>query len=170
MFMIDNTEWPYPVDITRNAEIRSSDVSGEMLDGSYYNDVLGTYMNYTVKVVGPLNRRSELYILYEMLATPVPDHTFVLPYNNDTVIVVGRIEGISDVYVRLANGEQYWRGLQFNIIANTPSKEVTAAGIVSRGRSLMPSFPDVSEGDTYTWHDGAWMQTVDYNNADITHY
>lgn len=170
MFMIDGSAWEYPIDVTRNPDIRASEVSGEMLDGSYYNDVRGTYMNYTVKVVGPLNQRDALYSLYEQISAPVPDHTFTLPYNNDTVIVVGRVEGISDVYVRLSGGAQYWRGLQFNIIANVPTKDVTLSGIVARGRQLMPSAADNSEGDTWVWHDGAWVRGVSYENADIIRF
>lgn len=170
MFIIDGNEWPYPIDVTREADIRPSEVSGEMLDGSYYNDVLGTYYNYTVKVVGPLNRRDALATLYEALTEPVEGHVFILPDNNGTRQIAGRVENVSDVYVRLANGGQYWRGLQFSIISNHSSKALTGAQIVSRGRAAMPEVAVHAEGDTWVWTNGAWAQTVHYDDADVMHF
>lgn len=170
MFTIDGMTWPYPVDVTRNAEMRASEVSGEMLDGSYYNDVLGTYMNYTVRVVCPLNQRNLANSLYEILTEPVEGHSVTLPYNGTTVIVVGRIENVSDVLVLLPNGQQYWKGLQFTVIANHASRSLSGNEIISRGRMVMPETVDVTEGDTWTWHNGAWVQSVDYDDADVKRY
>lgn len=170
MFMIDGSEWGWPIDVTREADIRPSEVSGEMLDGSYYNDVLGTYMNYTVKVVGPLNHRDALATLYEVLSEPVEGHTFILPYNNGTIQIAARVRGISDVYVRFTNGEQYWRGLQFNLVSNHASRTLSGAEIISRGRAPMPEAAEHNEGDTWIWHNGAWAETVTYDNADTTRY
>ena len=170
MFTIDGMTWPYPVDVTRNAEMRASEVSGEMLDGSYYNDVLGTYMNYTVRVVCPLNQRNLANSLYEILTEPVEGHSVTLPYNGTTVIVVGRIENVSDVLVLLPNGQQYWKGLQFTVIANHASRSLSGSEIISRGRMVMPETVDVTEGDTWTWHNGAWVQSVDYDDADVKRY
>ena len=170
MFSIDGMTWPYPVDVTRNADIRASEVSGEMLDGSYYNDVKGTYFNYTVKVAVPLNQRDLATQYYEALVDPVEGHSFVLPYNQSTVIVSGRVEGVSDVYVRLANGQQYWRGLQFNVIANHPTYSYSAAQLLARGRSIMPEPASPAEGDTWVWTNGAWALTVHYDDADVKQY
>lgn len=170
MFMIDGSAWEYPIDVTRNPDIRASEVSGEMLDGSYYNDVLGTYMNYTVKVVCPLNKRDKAATLYEALTAPVEGHTFVLPYGSGNIQIAARVEGVSDVYVCLPNGAQYWRGLQFDIIANHASRALSGAEIISRGRALMPEAAEHNEGDTWIWHNGAWVETVSYDNADTTRY
>lgn len=170
MFTIDGMTWPYPIDVTRNAEIRSTEVSGEMLDGSYYNDVEGTYFNYTVRVAVPLNQRNMAAQYYEALVDPVDGHTFVLPYNNNTVIVVGRVEDVSDVFVRLPNGEKYWKGLQFTVIANAPTYAYSAAELIARGRSVMPEPASPSEGDTWVWTNGAWALTVHYDDADAIRY
>lgn len=170
MYTIDGMTWPYPIDVTRNADIRSSEVSGEMVDGSYYNDVKGTYFNYTVKVAVPLNQRDLATQYYEALVDPVSEHNFVLPYNNSTVIVVGRVDGVSDVFVRLPNGEKYWKGLQFDVIANHPTYTYSASELIARGRSIMPEPASPSEGDTWVWTNGAWALTVHYDNADVIRY
>lgn len=171
MFMIDGNEWAYPVDVTRNADIRATEVSGEMLNGHYYNDVEGTYMSYTVKVVGPLNRRDALATLYEALTEPVEGHTFVLPYNSGNIVIAGRVDGgVSDVYVRLSGGGQYWRGLQFTVVSNHASRALTGAQIISRGRAPMPEVAEHNEGDTWVWTNGAWALTVHYDNADVMRF
>lgn len=171
MFTIDGSAWPYPCSVTRNADMRASEVSGEMLDGSYYNDVLGTYMSYTIRVAGPLNRRDALATLYEALTEPVEGHTFVLPYNSGNIVIAGRVDGsVSDVFVRLAGGEQYWKGLQFTVISNHASRALTGAQIISRGRAPMPEPAIHAEGDTWVWTNGAWAQTVHYDDADVKRY
>ena len=37
-FSIDGLEWQYPCQITREAKLTASDISGMMLDKSYFND------------------------------------------------------------------------------------------------------------------------------------
>lgn len=170
MFYVDGTQWPYPCDITREAELRQSDVSGLMLDGSYYNDVLGTFMSYTVKIAVPLNHKDDYTTLYETLTDPVEGHTFVLPYNQGTIQIVGRVENISDVYVRLPNGGIYWNGIQFTVVSNTASKSKTQAQIVSRGMSPLPAIAEHNEGDTWVWTNGSWQLSSSYDNADVKHY
>ena len=165
MFVIDGTEWSYPCDITRTSEVRPSEVSGMMLDGSYYNDVLGTFMAYTVKIVVPLNHKDAYSTLYEILNAPVEGHTFVLPYNQSVINVHGRVEGISDVYVRLPNGGLTWRGIQFDIIANHSTKALTASEIVSRGWDYAPDVRAHDVGDAWVWDHNRWE--VYTNNQDV---
>lgn len=170
MFIVDSTTWEYPCDISRAAEVRASDVSGMMLDGSYYNDVLGTFMEYTVKIAVPLNRRDQYSALYELLTDPVEGHTFVLPYNQGTVEITGRVENVSDVYVRLPNGALTWRGIQFTVLANSPTKALTNAQVYQRGRLMLPEMAAHNEGDTWVWSEGKWELSVSYRNADEIYY
>lgn len=170
MFTIDGMTWPYPCDISRNADVRSSDVSGEMLDGSYYNDVLGTYMSYTVKMAVPLNQRDLASAYFETASAPVEGHTCVFPYNQGTVIIAARIENVSDVFVRLPNGAQYWKGLQFTVVANHATRALSGAEIIARGRALMPEVAEHNEGDVYVWENGAWVLTTDIQDGNLIRY
>ena len=171
-FTVDNIQWQYPVDITRVAEMRASDVSGLMLDGSYYNDVLGTFMSYTIKLIVPTTSaaKTDYITLYEKLTEPVDGHNFVIPYNGGTVQITGRVENISDVYVRLPSGNQMWRGIQFTVNANNPTKQRTLAEIIASGLPPMPASVDHDEGDTWIWHNGAWVLSVSYEDADTKEY
>lgn len=120
---VDNVTYENLVcSIKRQAELRASDVSGFLMDGSYHNDVLGTYMQYTVTVAVPVGAENEYADLYEVLTDPVASHTFILPYNQDSISVVGRVGIISDSYYREVNDVALWRRISFTVTANTPRK------------------------------------------------
>lgn len=170
MFTIDGTRWPWPCSIERAAEIRPSEVSGLLMNRNYFNDVIGTYMQYTVSVAIPLNQRDRHTALYEQLTEPVDGHVFVLPYNQSSVTVTGRVEGVQDVYVLLANGGQYWKGLRFTVTANHPTKYKALNEVLSRGRTIVPEIAEHHDGDTWIWANGHWELAVTYKDADTTKY
>lgn len=158
MFIIDSILWDVPCDIERGADIKASEISGMMLDGSYFNDVLGTYMSYSVKMVVPLDRRDDFAALYEVLTAPVDGHVCSFPYNGDTITVTGRIQNVKDVWVRLAGGGSYWKGISFMVIANHPSKTMSLSEVITRGRAPLPDVAQPAEGDTYTYTNGEWVR------------
>jgi hypothetical protein len=157
MFSIDGITWDIPCDITRVSEITASNISGILMDGTYFNDVIGTYLSYTVKLAVPLNMMQAYARLYETLTQAVEGHDFVFPYNRSTAEVHGRVTNISDVYVRMPNNGIHWTGIQFQVISNIPAKRQTLTGAINRG---IPVEPDVSEpqiGDTYTYTENGWV-------------
>lgn len=117
MITIDGFEYDFPCDIEREAEVKSSELSGMLLNKNYYNDPLATYMKYTITVAIPINQMAAYAELYEILTDPVASHTFTLPYNTGSLTFVGRVEVVSDKYYK-----GIWRGTQFTAIANEPIK------------------------------------------------
>ena len=171
MFYIDGTQWPYQVDVTRNANMRPSALSGMMLDGTYYNDVLGTFMSYTVKVAVPLSQRQRYSTIYEKLIDPVDAHEFILPDTaGGSITFTGYISNVSDVYVYMADGTPYWKGIRFDITSNVPRKHRTLDQAIDSGRTIFPYVAEHNEGDTWTWTNGAWALTSSYVNADAKYY
>lgn len=170
MLTIDGIVWPIPCKITRTAEIKPSEISGLMLDKSYFNDVIGTYMSYTVAIAVPMNMRDDYATIYEKLTDPDDGHTFVLPYNGVTVTITGRVESVQDEYVRLPGGGVYWRGTQFTVIANHPTKHYSLGQALIRGRKAMPEVSSPQEGDTWSYTNGAWVKTASYEDADVIYY
>ena len=81
-----------------------------------------------------------------------------------------RIASISDVYVRLSNGETYWKGIQFTAISNYPTKTMTLGEMVIAGRAPIPSVAEPHEGDTYTYTSDGWAKTTGYEDADSIYY
>lgn len=121
-FKIDSIRYNMVCSIEREAEIRSSNISGQLLDRNYFNDVMGTYMQYTISMAIPAGQEDAYAELFEILSDPKASHTFDLPYNQGRITIVGRVQTVSDRYYREENGVHLWRGTQFTIIANEPSK------------------------------------------------
>lgn len=121
MLVIDGNDYDdIVVGIKRKAELRASDVSGFLLDGDYFNDVIGTYMSYDVQVAIPKGNEGTYTVLYQTLTDPVESHTFELPYNQGTIEFVGRVNVVSDEYLGDRNGVILWRRITFTVIANEP--------------------------------------------------
>lgn len=170
MFSIDGIQWPYPCEILRSAEVRSSAISGLMLDRRWFNDVLGTYMAYAVRLAVPVTRRDDYARIYEALTDPVDGHAFVLPYNGGTISLTARVTKVSDEAARLTGGGVAWRGIRFDIAANHPSKARTFEQVMAIGRSPLPDIAAPGEGDAYTYHDGEWVISQSYTDADGVWY
>lgn len=170
MFAIDDHSWPYPCGIERAAKVRASKISGMLLDRTYFNDVLGTYMQYTVSIAVPLNDRDAYTDIYELLTDPVDGHRFSLPYNRGTLQVTARVESVPDSCVRLHSDGQYWHNIRFTLTANHPTKSLSLSQVLSRGRSPMPEITDPNEGDSFTWTDNHWEHAASYADADAISY
>lgn len=169
MFTIDGLRFDWPCDITRTARIRPSELSGIMLDKRWFNDVLGTYMTYSVSVAVPMGAGEDYERLYDALTLPVEGHRFTLPYDRGEITVEGRVEQVSDVYVRLPGGDLHWRGVRFDVVANHPSREMALEQVLERGRSPMPNIAAPAEGDSFSFVEGRWTR-VDYADADEIRY
>ncbi len=168
-FTIDGTTWDIPCNIEREAEMTPSDISGLMLNKVYFNDVIGTYMRYTISIAVPFGMESEYASLYEVLTDPKSHHTMVLPYNGSTITISARIEVVSDAYVRKPGGGNYWRDTKFTAISCAPSKTYTQSQASSAGLPALPDVENPSEGSTYTYTNGEW-EVTDYDDADGTRY
>lgn len=121
-FTVDGMEWNFPCTIERVSEVKASSISGQLLNGDYFNDVMGQYLRYTVTLVVPRKQESEYAALYEILTSPVAQHEFVFPYNQGTVNVKGRMERISDRYIKEGN-DNLWRQTKFEVLSNKPKRK-----------------------------------------------
>lgn len=166
---IDGVEWEYPCTIQRVSEVSASEISGLMLNKAYFNDVIGTYLKYTVTIAVPKGHESDYTTIYELLSAPLNYHTFVLPYNESTVTINGRMQTVSDQWVRLPNNKQTWRKTTFEIIANTPTKVANGQYIQNHGLTPYPNDPKAKVGDFYEYTAGGWIQR-DYSDGDVKYY
>ena len=169
MFTIDGITWPVPCQIECVSEVRPSQISGLLLDKSWFNDVVGTYLSYTVALAIPMNLREQYGQLYETLTDPVDGHVFTLPYDQGDLTVTGRVRDVSDQYVRLSGGEVVWKGPRFTIVSNHPSKQMSLGETLARGRAPLPDIAAAHPGDIYTYTPTGWQKTP-YSNADTIYY
>lgn len=170
MISIDGIIFDVKAEITREAMVTASEISGMILDGSYFNDVLGTYMQYEVRLLYPLYDQNKYAALYEKLTEPVEAHAFILPYNNSFIALTARVETIQDTLLEFENGRQFWRDCSFAIIANAPSKSLSLSEVITRGRAPLPDVAQPAEGATYTYTNGQWVPAQTYADADLIAY
>ena len=170
MFSVDGMQWTLPCDIERVAELTASEISGMLLDKNYFNDVIGTFMQYTVTLTVPFGRMAQYTNLYNVLTDPVDAHSFVFPYNQGTITVTGRVANISDVYKRLADGSTHWKGIKFTVISNAPSRTHTLGQAIARGTSPMPDILGAQTGDIYQFNGTSWVPQTTYVDADLKAY
>lgn len=171
IWSVDGIDWDIPCQIDRTAEVRASDISGMLLDKSYFNDVLGTYMQYDISIAVPLTQMDKYTNIYEILTNPVDAHVFVLPYNQSTITITGRITVVNDGYVYKDGINNYWRRTKFSILSNHPSKEETLSAVISRGLTPLPPYVEIPDGALYEWdaETGTWSR-VTLINADERYY
>lgn len=169
MISIDGRRWSVPCDMTRTAEVRPSEISGMMLDKSYFNDVIGTYLQYDVTLAVPPSMTDEYDAIYEALTDPVDGHQFILPYGQSTVQLTARVEDVKDVYVRTLSGKGLWRGIQFSVTANHPTKKMELGEVVTLGRTQLPESIDVPVGTVYEATASGWVE-IDLIDADSVWY
>ena len=156
MFYIDGAECDVICNIDRVTEITPSENSKMMLNKSYFNDVIGSFLKYTITIKVPLKQIETYSWIYEKLTEPVDGHVFVLPYNQGTIEITARVENVSDSLSRLPGGRLYWKDTTFTVIANHPSKTMSAGEAISRGRAPLPEIEDPQEGDAYVYESGVW--------------
>ncbi len=169
MISIDGYEWDIPCDIGRVAEVMPSEISGMLLDKTYFNDVIGTYYSFEVTLAVPPSMADEYATIYEMLTDPVDGHIFIFPYNNTTRQVTARVEEVNDALVYTASNRQYWKGIQFTAVANHPSKTMQLGEVITRGQSPMPEVIDIPIGTMYEMTDDGWVE-VTYPDADLMRF
>lgn len=159
MFSIDGVQWAYPCDIERTAEMKASDISGLMMDKSYFNDVLGTYMGYEVKISVPFGKEPDYHTIYEMLTQPIDGHAFVFPYNGSTVSITGRVGEVKDTWYRDGEG-QFWQSVKFSVEANHPTKTMSLSEVITRGRTPFPDAASVETGTIWQKSSASWNNIV----------
>ena len=164
MWSIDGNNWDVPCTIERVAEVTPSEVSGMLLNKQYFNDVIGTFMKYTIAIAVPVGMESDYKYIYEVLTEPVEAHTFVFPYNDATIQITGRVETVSDKYYPGANNSNGWRGTKFTVIANHPSKELSLSQAIQRGMMPLPLVQHANAGDVYVYDSGWQSQDVSDGN------
>lgn len=169
MFTVDGMHWTFPCDIERVAEITASELSGMLLNKNYFNDVIGTYLAYTITIVVPIGAESEYAKLYDILTEPVDAHAFILPYNQGSINITGRVQNVSDVYRRMADGSIHWKGIKFSVISNAPSKTYTLGQVLTRGLSPMPDIEGAPLNAVYQYNGQNWVP-ADFQNGDNKSY
>ena len=170
LLSIDGVQYDVSCEVHRIAAIESTDISGYMLDRSYFNDVRGTYFSYELVFKHPLYNQNTYASLYEALTEPVDGHVFVLPYNGSTLTLTARVETVPDDWKEMDDGRTFWMGTRVEILPNYPTKVMELEEVIAAGRTPMPDIANPNVGDTYTWDGDEWVPAQTYTDADNIAY
>ena len=168
-FTVDGVSFMGLCEISRVSDIKASDISGLLLDKTYFNDVIGTFLQYDITLALPMYDRNDYDELYELLTKPIDGHSFTIDYGQTQVQITGRVENVKDSHVRTRGGDGYWDGLQFSVIANHPSKTMDLDDVLTMGMTPLPANPEATVGDLYEYTQGGWVQRF-YADADDIYY
>lgn len=155
-FSVDGMLWTLPCDIKRSARTEESDLSGQMVGGNFYRDVIGTYFDYDVTLVPNPQDMETYYEMYDKLTEPVDGHIFIFPFNANIIQLNCKVESLNDVYVRMPNGGIYWKGINFKAVANVPTYVDQGGTVTVRGLAPVPDIENPSIGDTYRYTKDGW--------------
>ena len=150
-FSIDGIPWDFGCSITRIAEMKASEISGMLLNKNYFNDVVGTYLTYNIKLEVPKGQEQNYNTLYEKITEPVGEHKFVVPYGDTHITITGRVANIQDIYRRTAGGGVRWHGISFSVISNNPVKKMTLDEIVASAGMAIPPDQTFEVGGIYLY-------------------
>lgn len=167
---IDGVRYDVKCDVRRAADMTASEISGLMMDRTYFNDVIGTFLTYSLTFTYPLWDQNKYAEIFEVLSQPVDGHSFLLPYNQDTIAITARVEQVSDEEVEMESGRRYWHQTTFNIIANHTSKAMSLGKAIARGRAPLPTAAEPAIGESYTYSGSGWVPSVQYEDADDMYY
>lgn len=170
MIILDGIVWDVTPKIKRTSRVKSSDLSGDMMDGSYFNDVLGQYVDFEVEIGVPWYYNGGKYAdFYEALTAPVDGHTLIMPYNEGMMQFTVRVEVVEDEYVRRPGGRNYWRNTTAKFIANGPTRYMDLDEVLTRGRAPLPDLGAGEIGDTWSYTSSGWVHDH-YTVADDVYY
>ena len=166
---IDGVVYDVDCEITRTAEVTASDISGLMLNGMIFKDIIGTYLQYDLRFKYPLYNRGKYASIFEKLTEPVASHTFILPYNETTVTIVANVETVSDALLELENKTVFWKDTRFSVTSIYPTKTKTLGEVIAYGLPPIPNAASPSVGDMYIWDGLDWVVT-EFADADNISY
>ncbi len=134
--------------VRRTADVRDTDLSGDMLDGTYHRDLMGVYFDYEMKILCKLYDAQTRDTLYELLVQAVESHEITLPYNNTTMTFRAYIQTVKDDLYRIDSNGTIWRNLTVTFKAQEPQK-YPVASMEKRAEILRLESADITENGTY---------------------
>lgn len=112
-------------ELKRKFAVTDTDNSGRTADYAMHRDIIGTFYNYSLKVLPVIGDTESYNRFYEAISSPSrASHQVVFPYGNDTLTFQAYItQGEDGLMVR--NGKNYWglgEGLSLSFIAMEPQR------------------------------------------------
>ena len=169
--VIDGVVCDFVKTLKRISNQRRSDLSGTLLNGAEFNDILGQYLDFEVELAPFWWLPGDRYAtLYQAITAPVDGHTIVVPYNEGNVTINARIEKVEDECVRRPDGRYYWLNPTFTITANAPTRQMDLDTVLLRGMSPLPELSEGVEGDAWIYKSASGWVHESYPDGDASYW
>lgn len=110
--------------LERDGQVTDTEASGRVNDYSMYRDIIGTFYNYNLTIYPYSDDDADDYdTFYNEITAPVPSHTLVVPYGQETLTFEAYVTKAKDTLV-VRNGKNIWgsEGLSLSFIAMEPQR------------------------------------------------
>jgi len=120
-FTIDGVEYNVHVTkLTRKFSVLDSSKTGRTQDGTMYRDVIGTFYNYSMTVIGDENDPESFDSFWEVISRPDESHVCVFPYGQDTLSQEMYITSGDQNIRKILSDRTHWDEISINFIAMCP--------------------------------------------------
>lgn len=108
--------------IKRSGQVLDGNNAGRTKTGVMIRDIIGTFYNYTIEIETLGTESGEYDRLYEVLTSPMNQHTIEVPYAQSTLVFNAYVTSAEDKLDMIVDGTNRWAGLSVNFIAMKPQR------------------------------------------------
>ncbi len=113
------------ISITRKAEVKEDNTSGETMSGLYRRGIVGTYYHYDMALNAELASPAEYDSFYNAITTAVPYHSLTAPFGQSVITQNVYITSTTDGVVYMDDGVTRWANFSVSFIAAAPTRVPT---------------------------------------------
>ena len=109
-----------PGGLERKVAITDGENAGRTLSGLMIRDLIGTYVNYTIKLETKNLDVAQYDALVSVLRQPVDSHNIVMPYDQGSLSFKAYLTAVNDKLMDTFRGVNRWGGLSIEFVAMEP--------------------------------------------------
>lgn len=121
MISVDSIPYDLPI-LTISRSFTALDKSAERTqDGNLHRELIGVYINFDITLGMSDYNQADYIALFNVISSAVEFHTFQIPGEYDDTAWEAYVSNGKDEVIKLEkDGQNYYRGLSFSVIARKP--------------------------------------------------
>ncbi len=110
------------INVERKTRIEKEN-KGTTLDGKVHYEVLGTYIDYIITISSRRTALSEYDRLYQLISSPIAEHTITVPYNQSNITINANITVGNSSVIQDFNNYRMWGEIKISCESIEPREE-----------------------------------------------
>lgn len=120
-FVLDGTEYNVHVTkLTRKFSVLDTNKTGRTQGGGMYRDIIGTYYNYAMTVIGKSDDKESFDAFWDAISSPVESHECAFPYNQEMLSQKMYVTSGEQDIRYLKSDSTHWGEININFVAMSP--------------------------------------------------